>query len=963
VAATAPDPLTILRRNREEAARIANVVGPSHLKKTLQRAQQELNQRLIQAQGLSGPGKDSFTATQLKLTMQQIEHTLKGLTSGIGDTLTNQAHIAADAAASGTHAFLQASEEKFHGIGARLPLKEAMMFDRAHSGAQASILRRMVATPEPGIAALHAKKGILQRYGLNVVEDFEDRLKLGMIQGQPWSDVRSDLIAKSPFLQGAPAHWAERIVRTESMGAYNRAGWESIRAANDVLDDMVKILCATFDDRTGWDSYQVHGQIRRPNEAFQWAGGLYQHPPNRPNDREIVVPHRISWAIPPSLKWRDDSEVHARWTADGNKGSPPPRPKMTTVPLDQFGKAPSITATTASPEQPQAPLLSDVEPPTVIPEPEPVPAAEPVYAAPEPVAEPAIEPEPVPEMERHEVILGKLIGEQAGSNQGGMYLGTDGVKRYVKFYANPEQAMLEDLTNRIYNDLNVGASSSELFKLPTGKLAYASEIVEGKKLSSANSPEVAKKLMDGFAADVLVMNWDAVGMGLDNVVVTPGGKPVRIDTGGSLLYRAQGTPKPTHLLENPTEWEHFFSPGNKDYAGVAKLAGYTSAEQITGLDNQIRDIVKLKKKYGTWKEYISENAPELNAESSAKVASMLEKRTKFLFEKHLAMQEAKLEVAAVEKAVAAAPPPPLPTSATSDEKAAALKAAKAKASREYRARKKAGGVVQPERPKVIFESLPTAQLPGNAHGSILKPMGLDQDRAWYEQATHAKMESLKHNELDAFRKIVSYSGSSYGPIRDSVRLSKDEWKKKHERYGSGSYTFESAKKAHETIIKAFERIDAEVASGKNTPLASQHEAKVTDIFRGIGHLPREAFDGIINLPEFQTEAVTSTSWNPSVAKGFGVEGKANDKFGQTITDKYGNSQDGYAVIFRFKLNPKTASNRIAIETHSGTDQAEREIVLRPGIRYRVLKVEKLTTPDNRQRTAYMTLEEVPPDQM
>lgn len=79
------------------------------------------------------------------------------------------------------------------------------------------------------------------------------------------------------------------------------------------------------------DSYAVHGQIRRPEQAFQAWTGLYQHPPNRPNDREIVVPHRLSWDWPPYLLWKTNEQVEARWRAEGRKAPVPPRPKMTTV--------------------------------------------------------------------------------------------------------------------------------------------------------------------------------------------------------------------------------------------------------------------------------------------------------------------------------------------------------------------------------------------------------------------------------------------------------------------------------------------------------------------------------------------------------------------------------------------------------------------------------------------------------
>jgi hypothetical protein len=183
-----------------------------------------------------------------------------------------------------------------------------------------------------------AKKGILDRYGEEVVGQFEESLQVGLVARKSLAEVRQDLVENSPFLQGAPKHWAERIVRTESMYAYNAAAHEGMQEADKQLGDMTKILCAVFDDRTSWDSYQVHGQIRRMQEPFGWYLGLYQHPPNRPNDRETVIPHRVSWPIPATLAWRPAEQVSARWRAEGRKGPVPPRPKMTTIPLEKFGK-------------------------------------------------------------------------------------------------------------------------------------------------------------------------------------------------------------------------------------------------------------------------------------------------------------------------------------------------------------------------------------------------------------------------------------------------------------------------------------------------------------------------------------------------------------------------------------------------------------------------------------------------
>ena len=83
------------------------------------------------------------------------------------------------------------------------------MFDRANKGAKSSILRRLGGDEEHP-----ARDGILKRYGMNVIGKFEDDLQKAIVTRKPMIEVRNDLIASSPFLQQAPAHWAQRIVRT-----------------------------------------------------------------------------------------------------------------------------------------------------------------------------------------------------------------------------------------------------------------------------------------------------------------------------------------------------------------------------------------------------------------------------------------------------------------------------------------------------------------------------------------------------------------------------------------------------------------------------------------------------------------------------------------------------------------------------------------------------------------------------
>jgi len=363
-----------LRRNREQAIRYAKAASGKRLVELLNKANAELDQRLRQTAGLSGPGagREAFSHAQARIAKEQIKRVLVPLRRGITTLIVEQSQVTASSAVKGSLAYMREAERFFTGIGAASAprLHEAMILDTVVSGMESSVLRRLATSGEPqsSMKAPHpGKRGILDRYGTNVIGKFEEQLKLRFVAGKPWNETREAIIRESPFLTGMNAGsgtmWAERIVRTEVMAANNRANWETIGETNKVLGDAVKILAATFDDRTAADSYAVHGQIRRVDEPFESWFGAYMHPPNRPNDREIVVPHRLSWPIPDTLRWRSDGEIAAAWGREGRKSAMPPRPKMTTIPLEEFGKV--------------QPLPKPQEPPETTPEATKAPEAKP----------------------------------------------------------------------------------------------------------------------------------------------------------------------------------------------------------------------------------------------------------------------------------------------------------------------------------------------------------------------------------------------------------------------------------------------------------------------------------------------------------------------------------------------------------------------------------------------------------
>jgi hypothetical protein len=108
----------------------------------------------------------------------------------------------------------------------------------------------------------------------------------------------------------------ERFVRTETSNAYNKAHAAGIAALSEEdpsvymrwtehVDDLTG---EPKDNRVGQDSLVLHGQVARPGKLFHMPndprapkamiGKTWQHPPNRPNDRSILLPWKPGWGIP-----------------------------------------------------------------------------------------------------------------------------------------------------------------------------------------------------------------------------------------------------------------------------------------------------------------------------------------------------------------------------------------------------------------------------------------------------------------------------------------------------------------------------------------------------------------------------------------------------------------------------------------------------------------------------------------
>ncbi|MGI4788804.1 MAG: hypothetical protein ACRYFS_08135 [Janthinobacterium lividum] len=239
-------------------------------------------------------------------------------------------------------------------------------------------------------------------------------------------------------------------------------------------------------------------------------------------------------------------------------------------------------------------------------------------------------------------LMHEKVGAQAGSNPGGFYKTSAGHSVYAKRYADAQQAHSEHAANQIYNALGISAPSSTVAKTASGKAVYASRLIPntGTLGSQTLTKAKAQEALRGHAADILLGNHDVAGMGLGNLVTGDGGKISRIDNGGALLYRAQGTKKSAAETGSLGAWDGLSDPAkNPDYAKLFQKAGYKNAAAIPGITQHIADIQKLEAKHGGWDKYLQQAAPGMDSATRQQTAAMLTKRTQLLGAKRLEMLE------------------------------------------------------------------------------------------------------------------------------------------------------------------------------------------------------------------------------------------------------------------------------------------------------------------------------------
>lgn len=268
---------TLVQRNIERVSELEEVQQKKILR-AFRKVRQELNDRLLVVP------EGTFTEQQLNVTMVQVSAAIAAIKRDLKGELVDSSAIMAQ-----------------RGIGDMI--KEINTFEKKFTGSvqplnMAGILR----ASEVSSFLINKHEASLDAYSEGLRAQVSQQLFSSMItrdtQYRTVSRMKSDI---GKFFLGE--EWKlNRIVRTEMHGIYNYTKMKGLsQVKDDTLPDLKKTLFHPMDDRTGDDSKALakENPIVDIDEPFvqKYKGKTFTFlmPPNRPNDRAIMVPYRRAW--------------------------------------------------------------------------------------------------------------------------------------------------------------------------------------------------------------------------------------------------------------------------------------------------------------------------------------------------------------------------------------------------------------------------------------------------------------------------------------------------------------------------------------------------------------------------------------------------------------------------------------------------------------------------------------------
>ena len=187
-----------------------------------------------------------------------------------------------------------------------------------------------------------------------------------------------------------------------------------------------------------------------------------------------------------------------------------------------------------------------------------------------------------------------FVGSLGGSTGAEKVVDSRGNSYVLKYGNSPGHLQDEVYADTLYQMAGLEVPEFEVIDTPKGK-AKLSRFLEGStplgNLSGSEETQANQQLKGGYLIDALLGNWDVIGMSGDNVLVSEG-KVYRVDNGGSLRYRAQGSKKQgDQWNEYPTElWSMKKSTqGSPVFGGLKPLDLIIQEPRLLRLEKELKD--------------------------------------------------------------------------------------------------------------------------------------------------------------------------------------------------------------------------------------------------------------------------------------------------------------------------------------------------------------------------------------
>jgi len=224
--------------------------------------------------------KGTFTEAQLTIVLVQIEAVIRELSAETNTELLLGVEMSTEQAVEDLISEVNRFQKVFAGINIKLP-EDAI-----------------IASLEPKNFLINQFQSSINRFNEELRNEIQRVLTQAIIERIPFSKV----LARVQNEMAIEEFKVQRIVRTELHQIYNFSKISSMREIRDKeIPDLKKALVHPMDDRTAEDSKELARirpvvDIDKPFEfTFKGQKRVFMAPPDRPNDRAILVPFREVW--------------------------------------------------------------------------------------------------------------------------------------------------------------------------------------------------------------------------------------------------------------------------------------------------------------------------------------------------------------------------------------------------------------------------------------------------------------------------------------------------------------------------------------------------------------------------------------------------------------------------------------------------------------------------------------------